>query len=69
MDLAERIWRLVRDVILLLLGVFVVVMLALGAVPPEVGPSLVPVAVGLFALPAWLRRDERKERERDDDDR
>lgn len=63
MNAANEIWRLARDILLVLTGIFITVALALGKVPPEIAPTLVPLTFGLFALPTWLRSDERKQRE------
>lgn len=66
MNLANEIWRLVRDIILVLTGVFIVILLALGKVPVAIAPTLVPLTFGLFVIPAWLRNDERRQREERD---
>lgn len=62
MSRAWEIWRLVRDVMLVLLGGVIVVCMAFGITPAAAAPSLVLLAGGLFALPGWLRKDERNER-------
>jgi len=60
MTLANEIWKLARDVLLVLTGIFLTTALVLGLVPTIIAPSLVPLTFLLFALPSWLRSDERK---------
>ena len=60
MNLADDIWRLIRDILIALCGVFLVVMIGLGKIEANYVPPLVPLILGLFAAPKWLRDDERK---------
>lgn len=67
MDRYERTWRLVRDILLTVLGAAVVVVALSGTLPPNVAPGALPFAAALFAAPKWLRDDERKRQERSGD--
>lgn len=64
MNLANEIWKLIRDVILVLVGTVIVGGIVFGKVSPSVSPMLIPLAYACFALPSWLRSDERKQRNR-----
>lgn len=60
MNLADDIWRLIRDILIALCGVFLVVMIGLRKIEANYVPPLVPLILGLFAAPKWLRDDERR---------
>lgn len=68
MNLADDIWRLIRDILIALCGVFLVVMIGLGKIESSYVPPLVPLILGLFAAPKWLRDDERKREKQSDRD-
>lgn len=68
MNRADDIWRLVRDILIALCGVFLVVMIGLGKIEADYVPPLVPLILGLFAAPKWLRDDERKRQEQSERD-
>lgn len=68
MNLADDIWRLIRDILISLCGVFLVIIIGLGKVDPSYVPALVPLILGLFAAPKWLRDDERKRAAKADTD-
>lgn len=63
LNFANELWKLIRDVLLVLSGIFLLIMLATGHVPPNIAPLLVPVCGGLLALPSWIRSGERKQQD------
>lgn len=62
MKKANDIWKLARDIMLVVTGVICLLLIATGVTPPQVAPLLVPVAGGLCAAPVYLRKDERNGR-------
>lgn len=63
MNRADEIIRVARDALIVMCGVFLVVMVGTGQVPAEYVPGLVPLILGLFAAPRWIRQDERRKRD------
>ncbi len=61
--MSERAWKMVRDSVLVAVGVWMIVHETISASP---NPIIIGAAFGLFGLPLPLRLDERRKREGDD---
>lgn len=62
MKQARELWLLIRDILFVLAGIYLLAFVTpeVAKTSPEVALAIVPVAGGLFALPSYLRRDERE---------
>jgi len=54
----ERVWKLMRDTALIILGAFMLIHETLSASAPD--PIIVGAALGLFGLPLPLRIDAKR---------
>lgn len=60
MTFARELWKLIRDVLLTLTGVYLFVRVGNGAVPSDLALPVLGAAATLCGLPFALRRDEQR---------
>lgn len=66
MELAANIWKLVRDILLVLSGIACLLLAASNVTEPDVALILIPTAGGLCTLPVYLREREHARKRGDD---